>query len=343
MRVSPTRGFTLVELLVVIAVISTLIALLLPAVQQAREAARRSQCKNNLKQLALAMHNYHDGHRTFPPGICIAVPPDGSAVTARCSQMNPSWGMYLTPFLELSAVYNDQAFEQNGAQWNGTNSVICNTWGLIRYPPSDANHLTKTFSVFLCPTDTQATRGPNSRNMGRASYLGVNGDNNLTYGQGRTLNELEGILYANSKVRMRDITDGTSNTMMIGEVSDLQYYYHSATDVSTRYDSGGTWGAAWDFKHDDMVVRDAYYLRPINRSYPDPSIGASTALGGNPGSGNNDGFGSMHVGGAQFAFADGSVHFLSENIDCRQASGSTPKGTYQLLSDKADGVVVGEF
>ncbi|QDT66441.1 DUF1559 domain-containing protein [Calycomorphotria hydatis] len=343
MRKHSSYGFTIVELLVVIAVISLLVALLIPAVQQAREAARMSECRNKLKQLALAMHNYHDGHRTFPPGVCIAVPEGASASSVRCSRMNPAWGLYLTPFLELSAIYNAQAFEQSGAVWNsGSNQVgDCNSWGLVPYPPNDANLMKVVAEVFLCPTDTQ--RGLNHKNLARSSYLGVNGDSNKTKGQYVSTDKLSGVLYANSKVRIRDITDGTSNTMMIGEVSDLQYYYHGAADLTSGYTSGGNWSVAWDFKFDDMVTRDTYYLRPMNRSTPDPAVGSSTLLGGDSSAGNNDGFGSMHAGGAQFAFADGSVHFLSENIHSRVASGSIPKGTYQLLSDKADGEVVGEF
>ncbi|QDT63054.1 DUF1559 domain-containing protein [Calycomorphotria hydatis] len=326
------RGFTLIELLVVIGIIAILVALLLPAVQQAREAARRSQCKNNLKQFGLAMHNYHDAHRTFPPGlIAFDRTNDDPPVTDsnhRFDNNHPGWGLYLLPYLEQTAIYERQDFQ------------VKNTFGLLSNPTA-ANGLDQTLDVFSCPTDikpSQQTFTNQAGYYGTSSYAACRG--NSTRG-GQSVGtpffaKRDGMFWINSRVRMRDVTDGTSSTIMIGEVSWDQWYGWGASAQVTR---GALWPGIAELKCDPMVMRDVNFDRPINLSRPgSPDAGVPAGFTG-PGN-DNDGFGSLHIGGAQFLFADGSVHFLSENIDTQP---SPNQGIYQRLGVRNDGEVVGAF
>ncbi len=322
------RGFTLIELLVVIAIIAVLIALLLPAVQTAREAARRSQCQNNLKQMGLAMHNYHDAHGVFPPGwivpkyqLC-----SGGDVTDsnhRYVAYNPAWGLYLLPFLDQGPLYNLQTFSTTVPCWGGSPAYVSGTGtGLIRAPNS-TNQLNKNLPVYMCPTDTQFNKGPGEGGYGRSSYAGSRGTTNFVSQSSTTLPG-PGMFYCNSRLGVRNITDGSSNTIMIGEISDLQW---SEIDSSAVYQSGGNWPGFRIHKTDDMVVRQTNATRPINRSTPDID-------GAYPFPTDVDGFGSMHAGGAQFLLGDGRVRFISENVDII---------TYGRLGDREDAQVVGEY
>ena len=313
-NIKPEGGFTLIELLVVIAIIAILVALLLPAVQQAREAARRSSCKNNLKQLGLALHNYHDIHTVFPPGWVINKCPGVSDGNHRFTNGNPSWGFMILPMLEQSAIYDLQDFQQNAACSGSPTGGILDA-------PTTANSLNKTLPAFSCPSDIKPSRGVN--NFGTSSYVGCRGDDDLS-GQDTTFANRNGMFWTNSKVKMRDFTDGTSNTIMVGEISWNQYYAFGTGSAITR---GGLWGGFGQHKYDDMVTRTVNANRKINQSRPDP---------GN----DNDGFGSFHTGGAQFVLADGSVRFISENID---STNTSPIGTFQRLGIRNDGLVVGEF
>ncbi|QDT63055.1 DUF1559 domain-containing protein [Calycomorphotria hydatis] len=325
--VSGRKGFTLIELLVVIAIIAILIALLLPAVQQAREAARRSQCKNNLKQIGLAMHNYHDAHRTFPPGLI--VPDDRPSVTDadhRFYNYHPAWGFYLLPYLEQAAIYNQQDFERVAT-------------GILDIQ-SAANGLDKTLNVYSCPTDIKPVQQTYTTNgkYGTSSYAACRGN---TRRRGQTLGtpffaERDGMFWVNSRVRMRDVTDGTSSTIMVGEVSWDQFYGWGSSAEVTR---GAMWPGIGQLKYDPLVLKDVDYARPINLSRPGVPDASEPAGFTGPGN-DNDCFGSLHVGGAQFLFADGSVHFLSENIDTQP---SPNLGIYQRLGVRNDGEVVGAF
>ncbi|WP_237228885.1 DUF1559 domain-containing protein [Rubinisphaera sp. JC750] len=312
------RGFTLIELLVVIAIIAILVALLLPAVQQAREAARRSSCKNNLKQLGLALHNYHDTHNVFPPGWVIPKCPGVSDGDHRFIRHNPSWGFYLLPQLEQSAIYDLQDFQMTGACSAAPGQI-----GILDAPTA-ANRLRETLPAFSCPSDIKPSTGANS--LGTASYVGVRG-NDSQGGQSSSFNRLNGLFWANSNCRMRDITDGTSNTLAIGEVSWNQYYSYSTGNQVKR---GGWWAGMHEHKTDDLVAKSVNANFEFNGSSPNIN-------------GTNDGFGSLHKGGAQFLLADGSVRFVSENIDSVNANGTDPMGTFQRLGVRDDGLVVGEF
>ena len=326
--VFPRSGFTLIELLVVIAIIAILVALLLPAVQQAREAARRSSCKNNLKQIGLALHNYHDTHGVFPPGYIMPLDPQNSAASHagryRFTGRHPGWGMYLLPMLEYGNLYDRQTF--NGTlRPSGSCSGDCPSGGGILATANNTNALNETLPVYSCPSDIKPSRGTGG--YGTTSYNGCEGNTNRS---GQTNNpsivDTGGMFWCNSNCRMRDVTDGTSNTIIVGEVSWLQHYaWADLSNSNNNHAQGGLWPGVVDAKRTPLLVRNVHFTRPINRSTPNP---------GN----NNDGFGSYHKGGAQFLFADGSVHFLSENIDSREAI-----GTYQRLGIRNDGLVVGEF
>ena len=312
------RGFTLIELLVVIAIIAILVALLLPAVQQAREAARRSSCKNNLKQLGLAMHNYHDTHGVFPPGWIIPRCPGVDEGEHRFVTRNPAWGLYLLPMLEQGAIYDLQPFRMQSACTAEPRGI-----GIIA-SASNTNRLNQPLSAFACPSDIKPATG--SDGFGTSSYVACRG-NDSQGGQSRSFTPKNGIVWTNSNCRMRDVTDGTSNTIMIGEVSWNQYYSYGTNNNVTR---GGLWAGFHEWKRDDLVSRTVNAIFPMNASSPNIN-------------GTNDGFGSFHKGGAQFVLADGSVKFLSENINSVNAVGTTPMGIYQRLGVRNDGLVVGEF
>jgi len=186
MKKAMKRGFTLIELLVVIAIIAILIALLLPAVQQARESARRTQCKNNLKQVGIALHSYHDTHQTFPPGY-----------VARGSG---SWGWQtmLLPFFDQAPLYNRLTF--TAAIANGNADIQTN------------------LTALRCPSDTGANSvtGPNGITgpYARSNYVGVYGPNQIPTTVGV---DVGGAFFPNSRRNMRDFTDGTSNSFLAGE------------------------------------------------------------------------------------------------------------------------------
>jgi len=267
------KAFTLIELLVVIAIIAVLIALLLPAVQQAREAARRTQCRNNLHQLGLALHNYHDTHNCFPPGN---IQPSGAG-------MGGSWGSQILPFLDETALYNAMNF--NLAPFNATNTTVSRAY-LAQYAcpsapaPGFAGCGNGTCGGYAAAT---VRVGHYASNGGRTNY------------QGRAAKEVDsGPFFKNSRVRMRDIRDGTSNTFAVGEVDD-----------DMRRVAGGPWRIEW------AIGWDA------------GNSGADTGRPMNGRLGNYFQFGSVHEGGTFFAFCDGQVRFISENID---------QGTYEALS-----------
>ena len=311
---TPRNGFTLIELLVVIAIIAILVALLLPAVQQAREAARRSSCKNNLKQMALALHNYHDTHRVFPPGYVIQRNP---GVTTDCADGNGTncygWGAMVLPFVEQAALYDQLKGETNNFAAN--RSWSCDGGMTAR------DVVRQVLTAFVCPSDAKGpistTANASGNCAAKSNYIGVAGGN-----WGSACNNADGMFYGNSDTRMRDVTDGTSNTLMVGE--------REAKTNTARRD--GIWIGT-------------------NGSKPswDNSIGHGDALGGTgsssattrertkinyQGTSANVAFSSLHKGGAQFALADGSIRFLSENID---------QGTFRWLGQKDDGNVIGEF
>lgn len=306
-------GFTLVELLVVIAIIGILIALLLPAVQAAREAARRSQCTNNLKQLALAIHNYHDVHKVFPPGFLAT---DG----ARDDINGFGWGTFLLAFTEQKPLLDE----------------LDTTHRSLSVVLDDDLDLTRTIiETHLCPSDkvpknTVNTHGDqdmtsngSQKDVGYSSYVGMKGwinEDTLNMPKNNAQREGIGVFYQNSDVRFSDISDGTSNVLALGERR-----------------TGGTgypgMGSVWiGSLYPDGDANKAVF-RNLARTNTPSGGSADHALDSPPGSGGNRkrACRSWHPGGANFALSDGSIHFLSSTIDME---------TYARLAARQDGVPV---
>lgn len=312
-------GFTLIELLVVIAIIAILIALLLPAVQQAREAARRTQCKNNLKQIGLALHNYHDIFSTFPPGYTARGVNAGDPVS---SETGPgfAWSFAILPQI-------DQA--------NLVNSIDTNL------NADDAGNLaiaqSTVLAQFLCPSDpaptffSPASTGVATVELPSSSYPGIFGYGSVTMNAGQST----GVFYRNSRTKFRDITDGTSNTFCVGE----RRHQHDFVDGATPVESHSTWYAAIP-----GLTRSAGMTGMMSTLEEGPGsmilghVGQTMGaiqMHSNPNQTNHVvHFSSQHTGGVQFLLCDGSVHFLSENADY---------SIFRNLGEKGDGNVLGEF
>lgn len=317
-------GFTLIELLVVIAIIAILVALLLPAVQQAREAARRSSCKNNLKQIGLALHNYHDVHSTFPMGTHRQNNIDscGNGSSASYASNRTLWGAHLLPFLEQPALYDQIDFEQGGTGPGCTGPSTGN---------NGANTIPARFelSAFRCPSDP-GTKGDTTRDDGPTSYVAcVSTGVEQNAGGGSYQNNGESVLFMNSKTKFRDITDGTSNTMVISEclvgsesseLSGSGWATCTGLSGTVRTDTGCSW----------------FY------QYIQPSWTYSTLVGPNTNEidcyrwdlRGRSAARSQHTGGVQIVLADGAVRFVSDSINLQ---------TWQNLGHKRDGNVLGEF
>jgi prepilin-type N-terminal cleavage/methylation domain-containing protein/prepilin-type processing-associated H-X9-DG protein len=277
-------GFTLVELLVVIAIIAVLIGLLLPAVQKVREAASRVKCANNLKQLALGLHNYALTHETFPP-----------AYKAPGFEVGWGWGSFTLPFLEQQPLYNQLALPSSTF---GT--------GMGPVPPTPLTQV--SLAVFICPSDTGPALNPLKRFYAKSNYRGTNGPGaplvfipDFDYG---------GVLYQNSKTRLTDVTDGTSNTFLLGEcMSDP-----TANKVAAIW-------AGMDLSGPVVYVSDVFWGM---------DTGDYRINGPGP-----QAYSSRHSGGVQFAFCDGSVRFISETADPSKV---------QYLAGRNDGQVIsGDF
>ena len=283
-RTYSRRGFTLIELLVVIAIIAVLVALLLPAVQQAREAARRAQCKNNLKQLGLAMHTYLESSSVLPSGW-ISVNPATNAMTPLGGLSGVGWATMLLPQLDQGPLYE---------QFNPNVSIIA------------AAHLPvarKSLGTFLCPTDPHPETwqinnagGAALATVGLSNYVGGWGTVELddcanppgtapVTAAGQCVSN--GVFFHNSRVGLRDVTDGSSNTFCVGE---------RRTDVPLGWHS--TWIGSI----------------PAGVDAPTRILGVADHAPNHPGM-HFDDFSSWHTGGAHFLMLDGQVRFVSENID----------------------------
>lgn len=317
-------GFTLIELLVVIAIIAILVALLLPAVQQAREAARRSSCKNNLKQIGIALHNYHDTHSIFPQGAYGMT----GGVWPRHDGTN--WRTLILPFLEQGPVYDQLNFDSIAANFNGNNYT--------------GNEVLRRYKVdtFLCPSSTLDpfdNSGTSNNAAGGLNhhYVGIQGaarpvpgpDANRgtrDCGQGWSCNN--GMLFQNDNTRMRDATDGTSNTIMVAEQSGLT----NGENLTANY-YGGWFGARTENAVKGTACSDHWAAgTTCVRFAPNSNIiqnGANDFKYRN-----NTVINSFHRGGIQVLLTDGSIHFISDNIDFT---------TLKKLCVRYDGVPVGEF
>lgn len=319
------RGFTLIELLVVIAIIGVLVSLLLPAVQQAREAARRTQCRNNLKQIGLALHNYHDTYRTLPPGNVHKFGNQNVAAMAAWG-----WHVFILPQLDQQNLFNAL----------GVNDRDLDT--VLRDPA--LQNLPKTnLTVYRCPSDTapdlnskreydnpySAAFGGQAVHLGTANYVGVCGTRWSTPEQWIVQGiDPFGTMWGDSKVRIQDVTDGLSNTFVVGE-RDWITGWAANWPGPRNYTGTGIWGMRQHLSILDVKINDPV-LQP----------------NGNPA--NSRGFSSEHVGGAHFLFGDGRVQFLSENIafdttGINQVPAPATLGVFQKLGRRNDGLPTGEY
>ena len=344
-------GFTLIELLVVIAIIAILVALLLPAVQQAREAARRSQCKNNLKQIGLAIHNYHETYNTLPMGhsshfsvwrnsshtFQTGYPGTGtnSAISFRA---NWSWQAYILPMLEQANAY--EILNVNGQRADQALAT-----------PEGLSILTTPIPTLLCPSDPNpgltesGMRGARSINEPAggariatavsnyvANNRGFAGSVTVSAQQSGSAN---GLFFVNSKVKFRDVTDGLSNTLAAGERA-WEYWSIDAAGVKQLAPARAGLAIIARSKDGSTTTCDLC-------GFTDSLAVAGSGINHNDlltSSGSFDGdracgsYSSRHVGGANFLLADGSVRFLSENLDT---------STFLNLGNRADANVLGEF
>jgi prepilin-type N-terminal cleavage/methylation domain-containing protein len=266
-------GFTLIELLVVIAIIAILIGLLLPAIQKVRETAARTQCENNLKQIGIAMHNYHDANGILPQGW----------VVNRNRQPSPGWiwCVLLLPYVEQGVLYD--ALKPDLVTPNG--------------PPAAPNAFTgRGLAVFTCPSDS----GPGPTNpwyngYGKSNYVcnrAILGPDDGTVGpNGQTAN-----------LRLTDITDGTSNTLMVGERDGYKSF---AGIWPSRAFGGNGSTASFEGRPGTGLNRPYKAKGPFPPAFNDNPFNYSARLE----------FSSMHPGMVCFVFADGSVHAISDSVD----------------------------
>lgn len=363
-------GFTLIELLVVIAIIAILIALLLPAVQQAREAARRTECKNKLKQIGLALHNYHDTHGVFPPGVINPVTNNAAHVAFYGGQMakNTPATVMILPFIDQAPLYNQFNFSlATGPATNGSGSTsVIGGW-----PNANTPLIANEIPAFLCPSDsvqgtlldvdnneysvTKAGDGNQGRGVGRTNYMMAGGSrgwpgNNLwskcdqtsrTMPTGLTGVRDRGMFGFNGAARIRDIIDGTSNVFAFGEATQSIGATTIKGIVNTSHSSA--WGAySWVSNFINVHPDPPTGTSPNNNTRyaingPRDTAGSTsggTALTTTLRSHHGGAASSRHEGGAQFLMGDGAVRFVSENIDA---------STYAFLHYIGDGNVVGEF
>lgn len=319
MRKRLQRGFTLVELLVVIAIIGILIALLLPAVQAAREAARRSQCSNNLKQFGLAHQNFHDTYGNFAPGLT----DDDTS--------NLGWGTYILPFIEaqnlfdgISGVVKAQVGPPPHTMiFKSSTHTNVDTMNTLRVDNAGQQQFTQqVVAAYLCPSNPIPDKDNNG--YGTSHYVGSMGSPvGTAYDCSNPSRTLQNgmLLEANNNtntlcVRMADCTDGTSSTIMVGEIRETEnvkrdVINHEAFPLWSGGNNDGGCGRGV-FSH--MRQADATFF-----------------LNSKTGTDSNGSFGSFHPGGAQFVFVDGSAHFLNETIDTT---------VYANMANRRDGQVV---
>jgi prepilin-type N-terminal cleavage/methylation domain-containing protein len=306
-RFSLRRGaFTLVELLVVIAIIGVLVALLLPAVQAAREAARRMKCQNNFKQFGLALHNYHDTFGRLPAAYYRAWPNSSGSTFGTPGW---GWGTMILPRLEQQALYDIMRP------------------GTLRLDSSAATKIPAqtSLAMFRCPSDTGPKQNANRGNYGTSNYVAVFGAlyDQASIGQavvaGSVANANTGVFGPNSGVRIAEIEDGTSNTVMVGEMCYGSNGVKDPNNGQKRVYNGAIWvGVPTDAASDvDNMLSLCGFSAGANVKFRKMNTGESS-----------NAISSAHANGSQFSVADGSVRFISNNADGKMID---------AVADRADG------
>lgn len=336
-RIPRRRAFTLIELLVVIAIIAVLVALLLPAVQQAREAARRASCKNNLKQIGLALHNYLDANKMFPIGSLFG---NINGVQVYGSS-RISWMARLLPFIDQAAAYQMINFNLHPSNQGVNLPVLGTNIASYRCPSDPGDRGTTGQSAYAC-TNYFASVGTGQdirAGAGDGTLLTGNSVNPDGYWSAVAQNndKQPGIFSANSHARIESITDGTSNTVAVGEGLVGTKIYGPTGSEPTCNAAGiasltgaTTRGYSWFFGDYPTWFFSTYRTPNYNRTSPNNGIYECTNYSaGGPFSAR-----SMHTGGAHAVLADGSVRFFSDNINLT---------TWNSLGDRADGRILGEF
>ncbi|MDB5335510.1 MAG: hypothetical protein JWN70_1129 [Planctomycetaceae bacterium] len=353
------RGFTLIELLVVIAIIAVLISLLLPAVQQAREAARRTQCKNNLKQLGLALANYESNFNTLPPASSVPWGRYGTddAHMDYTGPFGPNWAVKLLPYIEQTALYTSSNLDSfpgvivgtpigtppGGVNGNGWRGLVGNRIATMLCP-SDANNQTPFFSASVPGTATGWARGNYGAVAGYEDYDHVAGG--AVYKSSKNPTKAAGlsssaVMSSNYGAKLAEILDGTSNTMALAElraglsaVDPRGVWAMGFPGASVVNGGRGTYnptpnnvfgGTSAD--GGDELQDGGLYCTPAGAALKMGCTTAGTLMTSAMSR-------SMHTGGTQVCFVDGSVRFISDSVDqinwCR-------------LTCRNDGQIIGDF
>jgi prepilin-type N-terminal cleavage/methylation domain-containing protein/prepilin-type processing-associated H-X9-DG protein len=306
----PRRAFTLIELLVVVAIIAGLIAILLPAVQSAREAARRVQCLNNMKQIVLALYNYHEAMNTFPPGYVSLTEddaPDGA-------EIGPGWG-----WMSMALSQMEQASTYRNVNF-----------GLSTSDPAAMTARATRINTLLCPSnpgvDGPLTIRDDAGNvlvsdLAPSQYVGVAGRLDPQAFPA----ENDGIFYRNSRIGVRDVTDGTSSTLMVGERSQN---VANATWVGMIPGGLACNNPSWPVQ--DCEASNALILGHTGPAPDDPRIDVPNDPRAGVGA-----FHSRHPGGCNFAFCDGSIRFIKQTIRPQVFSDLATRAGGEVISDDA--------
>ena len=322
-------GFTLIELLVVIAIIAILVALLLPAVQQAREAARRTQCKNNLKQIGLALHNYHDTFQTLPFGTNGA---GHMGLRPGATVKNTTGWVLLLPYFEQATLYSTINHNTAMGVWNPGGGTLA---GGTTIDPNNAKASGVKLTALLCPSDA----GPQTYASGDGTYgcapgvaayrsnygfsvqYGHAWDSGNGYFWSSEARDTRAMFGASSNCNFRDVTDGLSNTVAIAETT-LDVY----DGVTASWACAQHVGMGVQFSNPPAGTINNWYCcawqTPVNQHFKSGRLGEWGSVG------------SVHTGGMQALLGDGAVIFVSENIDAT---------TRQNLGYISDGKVLGQF
>lgn len=304
------HAFTLIELLVTIAICTLLIALLAPAVQRAREAARRTACRHKLHQIGVALNNYHDQCRMFPPAVCYGMQANHKSNVG-------SWQVRILPMIDQSPAY--ETFDWNCREQGGFSKTGC---------APNYKLATTEMPAFCCPSDAVA-RSTNRPDMARTSYIACTG-RSINFSEGR------GVFFRNSGTRFRDIRDGASNTVAVSEVFPKAIYKETPSGDPP---SCPDWPSPFNDARGESWARAAGMRAWGFNTWLPPNSGARECGNFQTGTPDNPQLvlaapRSFHAGGVHVLFADGAVRFVSDNIDLT---------TWGRLGDKADGQPLGEF